>query len=455
MKSTAVEAAVRQSLDAASLCSAGRTVLCALSGGPDSVALASTLAALARIRGLVVVAAHLDHGLREGSAADAEFCARLCERLGLPLRSGKADVRARAARERGGLEQSARRERYAFLRAVKAEVGADAIAVAHTLDDQAETVLLRLLRGSGRTGLSAMRPRAGDLVRPMLSVSRRQVMAHLAAHGLPWREDPTNDDTRILRNRVRHELIPYLESRFNPALRATLARSATAVAAEQDLLDGLSGELMAGAVRLEDGEAAIDRAALAEAPEALARIVLRKALRAAGGLRGVGRGHVERLLALARARGASGRRLPLPGGREARVRFGELRIGPAARAWDAFEAPLAVPGSVDLPDGTCLRARESAGPLGAERGWAVVERPEEPLVVRTRRPGDRVRFQGRERSLKRALLEERVPADERSRLPVVAAGDRVLWFPGLTAARRQDVALRYVALAIEAAEART
>ena len=454
MRSTAVEAAVRQSLDEAGLCSAGRTILCALSGGPDSVALVSALAGLARTRGFVVVAAHLDHGLREGSAADAAFCATLCERLGIPLRNGTADVPGRARRERGGLEQSARRERYAFLRKVKAEVGAAAIAVAHTRDDQAETVLLRLLRGSGRTGLAAMRPRAGDLVRPMLSVSRRQVLAHLAAHALPWREDPTNDDTRILRNRVRHELIPYLESRFNPALRRTLARAATAVAAEQDLLDGLAADLSSRAVRFEAGVSVIDRTALAAAPEALARLVLRKALRGAGGLRGVGRVHVERLLGLARSRAASGRRLPLPGGREALVRFGELRIAKAAPGWGAFEAPLPVPGRVDLPDGTCLRARESAEPVSGERGWAVVERPEEPLVVRTRRPGDRVRSQGRERSLKRLLLEERVPADERSRLPLVAAGERVLWFPGLAAARRApEGAARYVALTVEPPEA--
>src|SRR6185503_18901729 len=127
---------------------------------------------------------------------------------------------------------AARRERYAFLRRVKDATGASAIAVAHTRDDQAETVLLRLLRGAGRTGLAAMRPRSAGLVRPMLGVSRQQVMAHLRARGLDWREDPTNADTRLLRNRVRHELLPLLEARFNPAARRTLARAATVLAAE-------------------------------------------------------------------------------------------------------------------------------------------------------------------------------------------------------------------------------
>jgi tRNA(Ile)-lysidine synthase len=403
-----------------------------------------------------VVAVHLDHGLRPDSAADALFCARLCERLGIPLRTATADVMGRARREDGGLEQSARRERYAFLRVVKVEVGADAIAVAHNSDDQAETVLLRLLRGSGRTGLAAMRPRSADLVRPMLAVSRRQVMDHLRARGLPWREDPSNSDTRMLRNRVRHELIPYLEARFNPGVRGTLVRAARVLAAEQEVLDGLAGELLPRVARFEAAGVSVDRAGLSAAPEALARLVLRKALRGAGGLRGVAGVHVERLLGLARPRAASGRRLPLPGGREAHVRFGELWIGKARRGWGAFEAPLAVPGSVELPDGSCLTARESAGPEGLERGWSVVELPEEPLVVRTRRPGDRVRTAGRDRSLKRLLLEGRVPADERARLPLVAAGARVVWFPGLRAEAGavSEAACRYVALAVEPAGGR-
>jgi tRNA(Ile)-lysidine synthase len=450
MRSTAVEAAVRHALAGVP---PGRTIVAALSGGPDSVALLDALATAARASGLGVVAAHLDHRLRDGSAADAAFCARLCERLGVPLRTASADVRGRARREGGGLEQAARRARYAFLRAVKAEAGAHAIAIAHTRDDQAETVLMRLLRGSGRTGLGAMRPRSAGVLRPLLGVSRADVIAHLRHRGLTWREDPTNSDTRILRNRVRHELIPYLEARFNPSVRGALARAASVLAAEQDLLDSMAAELMPRVARLEAGRAVIDRAALAAAPEALARLVVRRCLRAAGGLRGVARVHVERLLALARARGASGRRLALPGRREAVVRFGELWIRPAAPAWDAFEAALAVPGRVVLPDGSVLTARRASGP-GAVEGCAVVAVADEPLVVRTRRPGDRVRSAGRERSLKRLLLEGRVPADERQRLPLVAAGGRVIWFPGLRPDPRAAArGTGYVALALEPAAA--
>jgi tRNA(Ile)-lysidine synthase len=277
-----------------------------------------------------VVAAHLDHGLRAGSPGDAAFCAELCERLGVPLRSAVADVRARAGRERGGLEQAARRERYAFLRRVREEERASAIAVAHTRDDQAETLLLRLLRGAGATGLAGMRARRGDIVRPLLAVSREEVLAHLRERGLPWREDPSNADLAHRRNRVRHELLPYLEARFNPRLRETLARTASILADEADHLR--TEALAAVAARREDEAVVLSRSAILAAPVAVARAAIRQALLRAGGLRQVGAGHVERILALARSKAPSGRRLPLPGGREARFRKDDLRLGPRVPA---------------------------------------------------------------------------------------------------------------------------
>ena len=140
------------------------------------------------------------------------------------------DSLARVRREGGGLEQAARRERYRFLRRIRAETGAAAVAVAHTRDDQAETLLMRLLRGAGATGLGGMRPRSGRLLRPLLEVAREEVLSHLRDRGLEWKEDPSNEDLRHLRNRVRHELLPSLEARYNPALRAGLARTASLLA---------------------------------------------------------------------------------------------------------------------------------------------------------------------------------------------------------------------------------
>jgi tRNA(Ile)-lysidine synthase len=289
------------------------------------------LAALRRRRGFRLVAAHLDHGLRPGSAEEAAFCAALCARLDVPFRAGSADVRARAGRERGGLEQAARRERYAFLRRVREEEGAAAIAVAHTRDDQAETLLLRLLRGAGATGLAGMRPRSGDLVRPLLAASRTEVLAYLRERGLEWREDPSNADAAHRRNRVRHELLPYLEERFNPQVRAVLARTASLLADEAAHVGAEAASLLARIGREEEGVLAIRRRPLAEAPPVVARAAIREALLRAGGLAGVGALHVERVLELARAKAPSGRRLPLPGGREARFTREEIRIEKRAR----------------------------------------------------------------------------------------------------------------------------
>jgi tRNA(Ile)-lysidine synthase len=319
-------AAVDHALRATGMPPRSATLVVGLSGGADSVALLDALASLRRRRGFRLVAAHLDHRLRAGSADDAAFCAELCRALDVPLRVGRADVRGRAARERGGLEQAARRERYTFLRRVREEESAFAIAVAHTRDDQAETLLLRLLRGAGATGLAGMRPRSGDVVRPLLAVSRDEVLAHLRERGLAWREDPSNADLAHRRNRVRHELLPYLEERFNPAIRASLARTASVLADEAAHVRREAEALLAAISREEGGALLLRRSALAEAPAAVARAAIRQALLRAGGLARVGAVHVEGILKLARAKAPSGRRLPLPGGREARFTRDEVRL---------------------------------------------------------------------------------------------------------------------------------
>jgi tRNA(Ile)-lysidine synthase len=416
---------------------AGEALVVALSGGADSVALADALATVAARRGFRLVAAHLDHGLRPDSGEDVVFCADLARRLGISIHQGRADVRGRARSDKAGLEDAARRERHAFLRAVQKAEGAAAIVLAHTRDDQAETLLLRLLRGAGSTGLAAMRPRAGDVVRPLLGVSRADVLAHLAERGLTWREDATNADPAFLRNRVRHELIPYLESRFNPRIRAGLARQAGLLADEDQTLEAEAEHLAETIVRSDDDGIILFRAGLRAAPRALARRVVRQALARAGGLPGVSAHHVERLLDLAASDRPSGRSLALPGGRTAHFRFDHVHLGPSPRPAGAFAYPLDVPGRVELPHGFALEVLAASGPApspaeaGHEGRTAVVAAPRDAaLLVRTRRPGDRVSWHGREVSLKRFLIERRVPADERPGLPLLAAGSRVLWVPG-------------------------
>jgi tRNA(Ile)-lysidine synthase len=429
-----VTAAVEEALTRYGLGRPGETLVVALSGGADSVALTDALATLARRHGFRLLAAHLDHGLRPESASDAAFCAELAGGLGLEVRLGRADVRSRAGAMGSGLEDAARRERYAFLRTVKEQEGAVAIAVAHSRDDQAETLLLHLLRGAGTAGLAAMRPWSRGLLRPLLAVPRRELVEHCTARGLPWREDATNHDLGFLRNRVRHELLPYLESRFNPRTRETLARAARLLADDDDVLEGEAAARTAALVRASPDGFAVSRAGLTALAPAVARRVLRQALAAAGGREGVTASHVDRLLALAASARPSGRSLALPGGRTARFHFEEVRVGRRPPLAGGFVYPLNVPDQVELPGGLMLEVRTAAGPAASnpeEGADSVVGAPAgEALLVRTRRPGDRVCWRGREMSLKRFLMERRVPAEERAGLALVAAGSRVLWVTG-------------------------
>jgi tRNA(Ile)-lysidine synthetase-like protein len=262
-------------------------------------------------------------------------------------------------------------------------------------------------------------------------VSRADVVAHLAAAGLEWREGPSNRDLRFARNRVRHELLPYLEERFNPHVRATLARSAEVLAEESDALGRAAARLVRRA-RAEDAAGpALSRRVLRGAPPAVAALAVRRLLEEAGGVRDVGASHVRRLLGLVNVPAASGRRLPLPDGRVALVRFDRLVIARASAPAPAFAAPLDVPGRVDIPDGRTLCAEEAGASAGGSGSDAIVAASAGALLVRTRRPGDRIRSRGRDISLKRFLLDRRVPADLRPGLPLVADGNRVVWVPGL------------------------
>ena len=335
MKMTSLTAAALRSLRDLAMPRAGETVVVALSGGADSVALLDALRETGRRRGFRVVAAHLDHGLRPDSDQDAQFCRNLCARLDVPLHVATADVRGRAGRDRAGIEDAAREERYAFLRAVAEREAAVAIAVAHTRDDQAETFLLRLVRGAGSAGLGAMRPRAGLVIRPLLGVTRIEVIEHLRCRGLDWREDPTNADLRIARNRVRHELLPYLESHFNPRIRETLARTAALLGDEHERLSEGARDLYRRAARRDPAGVVLDGEALRAAPRPVARQLVRAALLEAGGLACVKAAHVEQILEVSGRRGR-GRRLPLPGGREAVFSFGNVRIGARAAAAEAL-----------------------------------------------------------------------------------------------------------------------
>ncbi len=257
----------------------GSTVLAAVSGGPDSICLLHTLVLLRRLLRIEVACGHVDHGLRPASAADAAYVRRQAERLGVPFLS-----RAVAARPPRGasVEAWARAERYRLLDEMAAEVGAARIAVGHTRDDRAETVLLALIRGGGIEALTGMRPVRDHVVRPLLDVPRDQVEAFCRALSLRPRRDATNEDPAYLRSAIRGRVLPAIERATGREVRATLARTAALLAEDADLL-AATAEAAATEVLWRDGEdVVLGAAALAALPAPVAGRIAVRAIREAG-----------------------------------------------------------------------------------------------------------------------------------------------------------------------------
>ncbi|MEU4391822.1 tRNA lysidine(34) synthetase TilS [Kribbella sp. NPDC023855] len=256
----------------------GTTVLVACSGGADSLALAAAVAFEGPKLGLTAGAVVVDHGLQAGSDKTAEAAAGQCRGLGLePVQVRRVEVGSE-----GGPEGAARAARYDALRDAADQLGADVVLLAHTRDDQAETVLLGLARGSGARSLAGMAPTAGLLRRPLLDVPRSTTVAACIASGLrPW-HDPHNDDPKYRRVRVRHEVLPVLEEALGPGVTEALARTAGLLRADADALDVLAADLAETAVKHAEGEVLCDVGALEEEPAALRTRVLRQAALEAG-----------------------------------------------------------------------------------------------------------------------------------------------------------------------------
>ena len=290
---------IRRTIRRHGLCPTGTRLLIGLSGGSDSVALVLLLQELADQDDFRVVAlAHLNHRLRCSAARDEQFCRELANRVGLPIAVESIDVASYAQTQRLSVEDSARRLRYDFLARVAGSVSADRIAVGHTRDDQAETFLLKLIRGAGLTGLGGIYPRRGRVVRPLLDVGRADLRRYLESRGQPWMEDETNEDLSNPRNRVRHKVLPELEI-VGSASGAAIARAAAIIREDGQWLDELGERRFDALVTRSNTGLEIDVSGLMAEPVPIRRRIVLTALRLAAPNREIGFDHVQSVLEVA------------------------------------------------------------------------------------------------------------------------------------------------------------
>jgi tRNA(Ile)-lysidine synthase len=448
---------VHSCIRAHGLVKAGDRVAVAVSGGADSVALLRVLLELQKRLGVVLSVAHFHHGIRGAEADDdMQFVKELAVRFDLELHTGAGDAPAFARDHKASLETAARELRHGWFAQLVGDGKADKIATAHTLDDQAETVLMRMIRGTGARGLAGIFPvqEERQLIRPLLEVSRREVETYLRAIGQPWREDSTNRDTSHTRNRIRQELLPLLERDFNPSIRQTLSGLAEIARGEAEYWNHEVLCLLPRLVRpgkpsrsgrTTSGEAsdvmAMDLAVFRTLPLALGRQALHELARKFGV--SLELKHIQQLTEMTEE-GHGARRLALPGGLTAVRTFRELQLSRTAEAPPAvdYSYPLPVPGEVMIPElGSIIRTQIIAAEARRDRGCnreSLLDRARlaSQLTVRNWREGDRF-FPAHTRApkkLKELLQPDRLGRSlslaQRKTWPIVESVGQIVWVRG-------------------------
>ena len=442
------DCAMNRLIDEYDMLPPGCTVVCAVSGGADSICLLHRLNQLRAIRPFTLVAAHYNHHLRGAeSYRDEAFVKRWVEdwcgpdpAAGQPplpavrLITGGGDVSGEAKRLGLGLEETARRMRYAFLEEAARAVGADRIATAHTADDNAETVLLHLIRGSGLQGLTGIRPRQGRLVRPLLTTTRREIEDYLELYHIPHVEDSTNQDDAYTRNQVRHQVIPLLDE-INPWFVPRMADTIRYLRSDNAYLSAQAAAVARRARPAGDGGLSISAALLASQPDPIAVRIVSCLLGRLGEFQ-FRAAHLTAVVALSRSPAPSGA-VSLPHSLTARRVYGELILVRGARRSPPF-APvsLSVPGEAVLPSIgwtiACRRAEAPEQPPDTpDHFFLNPSRLTGPLVIRPRLTGDTITLpRRRAKTVKKLLIDAKVPRWDRDRLPLLADASGPLWLAG-------------------------
>jgi tRNA(Ile)-lysidine synthase len=491
-------AAVRKMLVRRSMAPRGSRVLCAVSGGPDSMTMLDALCSLRNALAFELGAAYVDHGLRRRAEAERAFVECEARRLSVPFHFVSVDAKGTAKREKTSIEAAARTLRYEALAAIASRHGYDRIATAHTANDQAETVLMHVIAGTGLDGLAGIRPvlseipqseipnpKSVTIVRPLLSVTRKDVEAFLRKKKIPSLTDETNLDPRFERNRVRRRLLPLIEKEFNPSVIRALSRLAENALEDSEAIESLVGKAFDEAVSAGRRVLRIDRKKLNSLPGAIRARVLDRALGRTAPRARFDRAHIESLSELA-ARGTGTSHLDLPGSVRATISYDTVALGKGLPRTSGSER--CSDGAAGRPP-ACPLSASRAGSAGRSKvqsdcSWRDAapghtgERPagppspvvvngsgsyavpwanvtfhfgtktrrgtltarfdrasaDYPFVIRPFRPGYRIAppFSRHTRKLKKIFIEKKIPREDRARLPILCCGNRVVWVPGVT-----------------------
>ena len=423
-------------------------VLCAVSGGADSMCLLAWLSELSGKYGFTVAAAHYNHGLRgESAARDEAFVRDYCQEHDIPFYAGRGDVAA-AAKEHGwSVEEAGRNLRYAFLQETARQTDAVRIATAHNRGDNAETVLMNLIRGTGLTGLAGIRPVRGILIRPLLETSREEIEAYLTEHHVPHVEDESNDSSVYTRNRLRHEILPALRE-LNPRAEESIAKTAALLRQDEAYLNA-AVDRVCRQVRCAEGCASLERAALTELPPALQGRVVRRMLDLLGASKkDVTARHIRAVLELVRKSGPTAQ-LSLPRGLSAKNVYEEFRLtAPAAVVWERTALPPVGEATIGPWRIECRVSADAAEP-GENRLILNNDAIDAPVDVDRWRQGGRMTRPGQEgsRSLKRLFLDAGFSVARREETPVVYVGARIAAVLGVGVDRafaEKETGMKYI-----------
>ncbi|MDI1472408.1 MAG: tRNA lysidine(34) synthetase TilS [Thermodesulfovibrio sp.] len=429
---------VEKTIEKFNMLSIGDHVLVGLSGGPDSVCLLHVLRELKIKYKLKISASYIDHGLRPNETPkEIEFCQKICNDLDLPFYTKSVDVREFAKQEKINLQESARILRYGALDQISLNIKADKIAVAHNADDQAETVIMRLLRGSGPAGLSGIPPVRKKIIRPLIEIERVEIEEYLNKRNIQYIKDPSNESLKYLRNKIRHTLMPVIKS-ISPQATKIISKTADIMREENDYINvAVTKSLMRLMSRKTDQKVEL----FCNPMEILNIVILRRALRVAidsvKDLRGIEFDHIEKIIDLIK-KGKPGDRIYLPKGIKAIKNYSTLVISAEPpKKLSTYE--ISKPGEIFLQEASIVLSieeldREEVKDFGDGKNTVYIDREKInfPLILRPRKPGDffyPFGF-GKKKKLQDFFVDEKIPRDERDLIPIIENSGEIVFIAG-------------------------